>query len=185
MWQNTRGSEYPRIFSTRYHAELLVGLSFGYNQLEDESHYMSGKEALRLLIDVSSAGGNLLLNVGPDGDGNLPPLQVKCLDALGEWMDQYGDALNTSRPVMSDLAEPVGDDKTTDLWIRWTRIDNRLFGFIDGQGKVKLPFNHSKVDVSKARQFGGSNVDIDKDGTLDLDSLKGSVQPVCIELGIL
>lgn len=163
---------------------LIVGLSFGYNQVEDESHYMSGSEALHLLIDVASAGGNLLLNVGPDGDGNLPPLQVKCLEALGTWMDKYGDALNMSRPVLSDLAEPVGNGKIDDAWVRWTRIGNRLFAFVDGEGEVKLPINSSRIDLHNARQYAGAKVKISQDGTINLDNLDGSVRPICIELDI-
>lgn len=143
---------------------------------------MSGKEAIRLLIDVSSAGGNLLLNVGPDGDGNLPPLQLKCLEAIGEWMNLYGDAINASRPVSPKLAQPLGDGKSADTWVRWTRIDDRLFAFVEGQGRIKLPVDMAQIDNAHTREFEGQTIEIAKDGSVDLDGLKGSVKPFCIEL---
>jgi alpha-L-fucosidase len=56
-WENNRG----------------IGLSFGYNRLEDDSTYLDGPGVIRHLMDKVSRGGNLLLNVGPDADGRLPP----------------------------------------------------------------------------------------------------------------
>ena len=42
-----------------------IGKSFGYNQNETIDDYNTSEELIRLLVDIVSRGGNLLLNVVP------------------------------------------------------------------------------------------------------------------------
>ena len=51
-------------------------------------------ELLRELIDVSSKGGNLLLNVSPDGDGLLVPEAISRLDQFAEWMSVNAESIH-------------------------------------------------------------------------------------------
>ena len=37
-------------------------------------------------MDINSKGGNLLLNIGPDGNGNVPEESVKILLEVGEML---------------------------------------------------------------------------------------------------
>jgi alpha-L-fucosidase len=61
-----------------------IGRSFGYNACETEADYLAIPDLLALRDDVLSAGGNLLLNVGPMADGTIPAEQLSRLHALGE-----------------------------------------------------------------------------------------------------
>ena len=63
-----------------------MGLSFGYNQVEDLSGMMSSNELIHLLIDTVAFNGNLLLNVGPKGDGTIPESQKQRLLDIGRWL---------------------------------------------------------------------------------------------------
>lgn len=45
------------------------------------------------LVDVASKAGNLLLNVGPDGDGRLPAEFCVRAEELGRWLETHGDAI--------------------------------------------------------------------------------------------
>jgi len=45
------------------------------------------------LCEVAGRGGNLLLNVGPRGDGSLAPEQAARLDAIARWMGDYGESI--------------------------------------------------------------------------------------------
>jgi alpha-L-fucosidase len=38
-------------------------------------------------------GGNLLLNVGPKGDGTFPAESTQRLREIGEWMDLHGESI--------------------------------------------------------------------------------------------
>ena len=69
------------------------GRSFGYNRFERASDYMSEPECIALLVRVVSAGGNLLLNIGPDRHGLIPPIMEDRLLAMGRWLEVNGEAI--------------------------------------------------------------------------------------------
>ncbi len=48
---------------------------------------------LDMLVEAASKGGNTLLNVGPDADGQLSPQFVERADAIGRWLDVHGEAI--------------------------------------------------------------------------------------------
>jgi len=65
--------------------------SWGYNQYETE--FKSERDLIRMLIEVVSKGGNLLLNVGPKPDGTIQDEFVTRLAAIGRWMKVNGDSI--------------------------------------------------------------------------------------------
>jgi alpha-L-fucosidase len=75
-----------------------MGRGFGYNQNETEADLIAPDDLVRLLVDVVSKNGNLLLNVGPMSDGTVPQAQVDRLHALGGWLGVNGDAIFKTRP---------------------------------------------------------------------------------------
>jgi len=70
-----------------------IGASFGYNRNEEVSDYMTAEGLIHLLIELVSKGGNLLLNVGPTGDGRIPVIMQQRLLEMGEWLDVNGEAI--------------------------------------------------------------------------------------------
>jgi alpha-L-fucosidase len=60
-----------------------LGLAFGYNREELPSDYMTGADLIAMHRDVTSKGGNLLINVGPMADATIPPEQSAPLIELG------------------------------------------------------------------------------------------------------
>lgn len=65
--------------------------SWGYNKYETE--YKTSRDLIRMLIEVVSKGGNLLLNVGPTPDGRIQDEFVTRLNAMGRWMKVNGEAI--------------------------------------------------------------------------------------------
>ncbi len=65
--------------------------SWGYNKYETE--FKTTRDLIRMLIEVVSKGGNLLLNVGPTPDGRIQDEFVTRLNALGRWLNVNGEAI--------------------------------------------------------------------------------------------
>jgi alpha-L-fucosidase len=65
--------------------------SWGYNKYETE--YKTVRDLIRMLIEVVSKGGNLLLNVGPTPDGRIQDEFVTRLNAMGRWMKVNSESI--------------------------------------------------------------------------------------------
>jgi alpha-L-fucosidase len=61
--------------------------------------YMSGREGVRLLVDIVAKGGNLLLNVAPGPDGAWQQGAYDLLAQIGAWLKVNGEAIYGSRPI--------------------------------------------------------------------------------------
>ncbi|MBW3625921.1 MAG: alpha-L-fucosidase [Armatimonadetes bacterium] len=75
---------------------LTMGTQWSY---KPNDVYKSTRELVHLLVDIVAKGGNLLLNVGPQPDGQLPPEAVTRLKEIGAWMKVNGEAIHASRPL--------------------------------------------------------------------------------------
>ena len=53
-----------------------------------DTYFKSSKMLIKKLVECVSKGGNMLLNVGPDANGNIPPESIQILKEIGEWMDK-------------------------------------------------------------------------------------------------
>jgi alpha-L-fucosidase len=88
-----------------------LGRSFGYNRAEGEAETISAGELIALLVDIVSKNGNLLLDVGPEADGTIPPVQMERLKELGTWLKQNGAAIYDTQPWGHAEGKTVeGDD---------------------------------------------------------------------------
>ena len=48
---------------------------------------------MRSFVDIVSKNGNLLIGIGPDGNGRIPEEQLVPLRGLGSWLDVNGHAV--------------------------------------------------------------------------------------------
>ncbi len=67
---------------------MSIGNSWGYKSWDTK--WKSPATIVNTLISIASLGGNLLLNVGPDGEGLVRPEESGCLEEVGKWMDSFG-----------------------------------------------------------------------------------------------
>lgn len=75
---------------------MTMGDSWSY---VPNDNYKSTKTLIHMLCDVVAKGGNLLLNVGPDPDGNLPTEALQRMEEIGRWLDKNGYAIYGTRPL--------------------------------------------------------------------------------------
>ena len=90
-----RGEE-PRIEPVHWQTDTSVSQkSWGYIKGDT---YKRPQDILWQLIDIVSKNGNLLLNVGPESDGTIPPQAASILHAMGGWLRVNGEAIYSTRP---------------------------------------------------------------------------------------
>ncbi|WP_345605590.1 alpha-L-fucosidase [Pseudonocardia adelaidensis] len=147
-WENNRG----------------IGLSFGYNRVEDSRHLISGPQLVRHLVDVVSRGGNMLLNVGPTASGLIPEGQRRTLEELAGWMAANPGVVHGSRPLEDGIA-----DDSDEPWVRWTRTGDRAWAVVDASGRpgrwkqagrvrVVLPARADRLELASAALADGAPV---------------------------
>ena len=100
---------------------LTLGTSFAYKPNDE---YKSTRQLIALLADIVSKGGNLLLAVGADQHGALPPEAVTRLGEIGAWLDINGEAVYGTRAT---TPFQQSDDA---LDLRFTRRGNTLYALI-------------------------------------------------------
>ena len=66
--------------------------AWGYNKAHDGNHN-SAQEVIDMLADAASMEANLLLNVGPKGDGSFPGEDVRALEEAGRLLKSDQPAL--------------------------------------------------------------------------------------------
>jgi alpha-L-fucosidase len=75
---------------------MTMGDSWSWNP---HDKYKSPRELVHTLVEIVAKGGNLLLGIGPQGNGELPATALERLGALGEWMRVNGSAIHASRAI--------------------------------------------------------------------------------------
>jgi alpha-L-fucosidase len=109
-----RPAYFPEVF-THWEAIPTTNESYGYKP-SDTSHKPPAHFVQLLALSVGK-GGNILMNIGPRGDGVIAPEDASILRGIGAWMLRYGESI-------------YGCDRTplpVQTWGASTRKGNRLY----------------------------------------------------------
>jgi alpha-L-fucosidase len=122
-WESTRG----------------LGGSFGYNSQETAADMLDAAALVNILVDTVAKNGNVLINIGPDSYGRIPPIQQAPLLGLGEWMSVNGEAIYGTRPWIR-----YNNERGREL--RYTKNDKALYAIVSGE--VLERFTIEQPDIS-------------------------------------
>lgn len=70
---------------------MTINNTWAYNKNDHE--FKSEQTLIRGLVEVASRGGNFLLNVGPQADGQIQTEFQQRLRAIGDWLTLNGDSI--------------------------------------------------------------------------------------------
>lgn len=86
-----------------WEACMTMNQSWGYHG--GDHAWKSPAQIVDMLATVASRKGNLVLNVGPRGDGSVPDESVTILKTLGAWMKRCGESVFDTDMFTFDLRE--------------------------------------------------------------------------------
>lgn len=137
---------------------MTINNTWAYNKNDPE--YKSARTLIRGLVEVASRGGNFLLNVGPQPDGQIQPEFQERLKAIGAWLTLNGDSIygTTYGPVqnVAGLRTTVGPKSLYVHLFDWTPptctltgIDTRVLSarLLANGAPLKFRQNEDKLEI--------------------------------------
>jgi len=140
--------EHPGIVPFKW--QIHTPLAGWFYTKECEEKVLAPSRYLRLLIEVVSRNGNLLLGIAPKSDGSLPKNQIDALDGIGDWLKINGEGIFDTTPwkvhgygSFSQAAGSAIKDKQVSKndAVRFTAKGNAVyafFGFWPQQGNLEI-----------------------------------------------
>jgi len=82
---------------------MTMNGTWGYKSYDNK--WKTPETLVHNLVDIASKGGNYLLNVGPDAEGQFPQGSIDDLKAIGEWMKINSESIyGTTASPLAPLA---------------------------------------------------------------------------------
>lgn len=111
----------PQPPARRWETCMTMNESWGYNPADPD--WKSARTLVHTLCEVAGRGGNLLLNVGPRGDGTLPDEASERLEAVAGWMQRHATSIVGTTPGLEPWqcygpSTKSGDDVFVHLLMR-------------------------------------------------------------------
>lgn len=138
--QNTAGLSGQDISALPLETCQTMNGMWGYKLID--TNYKDTPTLIRYLVGTAGMGANLLLNIGPQPDGQLPAAALERLKDIGCWMRKYGETIYGTE----------GSPFAAQSWGTATRKGNRLFVHVMTADKpdIFVPVN---LKIKSAREF--------------------------------
>lgn len=113
--------------------------------------YKSGTELINMLIEIRAKGGNLLINMGPDPDGNIPFEQERIFRELALWMFVNREAIYEMRPCKVT--------REGNIWFARNKEGTDVYMFLTEQNEWKLG-DQKVFSVKSVRSTGRTIISV-------------------------
>ena len=118
---------------------MTMNDTWGYKK--NDHNWKSVEDLIRKLVDISSKGGNFLLNVGPTAEGLIPEPSVERLEAIGKWLDVNGES------IYGTSANPFAKTPWGRCTVRPGKIFLHLFDY-PAEGNLEIPDLQETVEAA-------------------------------------
>lgn len=159
------------------------------DEIYDKGWYKSAGQVIKMLADVVSKNGNLLLSIPLRADGTFDEKEEEIINGIGEWMSVNGEAIYSTRPWNIFGEGPIADSdiklnaqgfnegaytKATSEEIRFTQTPKHLYAISlawpeDGKVTVKSlaegnPLHDKKIKSVELLGYGKVKFTRDAEG---------------------
>jgi alpha-L-fucosidase len=110
-----------------WEACFTLGTQWSYKPTHEA--YKSGTKLIEMLIETRAKGGNLLLNVGPMANGEIPLDQSGRIQEMALWLFANGESIYNVRPL-EIIQEPLAHNQTA--WLLHSAADDAIYAIITG-----------------------------------------------------
>ena len=167
-------SRFDDIQTDKWEATRGMGHGFAHNRTETDADLLTPRELVQDFVDGVSKNGNLLLNVGPDGIGQIPDIQMSRLTAFGEWMATNGEAIYGTRPWTKPAMQTREGQQ-----VRFTKKGQDLYAVVFDpaaggatlEGFAADPASITGLGTDVRASSDGTSLRLDWDGALKTPAL--------------
>ncbi|KAI6210728.1 Alpha-L-fucosidase [Aphelenchoides besseyi] len=145
---------------------VLDDYSWGYRRNLKSGDVKSTKQVLSIFVKVLAWGGNLLLNIGPNHLGRIPPIFEDRLREVGKFVNAYSEAIFETKPW-------IYQNDSFDVWYT-SRLRSSMY-FDDNRA-----FNPQSEENTIVYAF---ILNYDTTNQIDLPSIKTTEKTVITLLG--
>ncbi|MDO6737765.1 alpha-L-fucosidase [Wenyingzhuangia sp. 2_MG-2023] len=185
-------NEWPTYNGEKIPWETCQTFSGSWGYYRDEMSWKNNKQLLVLLIETVSKGGNVLLNVGPTGRGEIDYRAESALLKMGDWMKYNSRSIYGCTQAPQDFEVPENslftyNEETKRLYIHLLDYPIQNFTLKGMKGKIKyIQFLHdaSEIKITKPHGFGpGAGGGLgENDINLQLPVVKPNIEIPVIEI---
>lgn len=161
--QNTSGFS-PNQTVSQLPLEMCQTMNGMWGYKVADQNYKSSRELITLLERAASKGSNLLLNIGPQPNGELPAVALERLKDIGIWMNLHGESIyNTTRGEEYKWGVTTRKGQTIYLHVL-EDTDTVELPLTKKPRNVSTPFSYNKrsqkLKITNAKQFDIIQVDL-------------------------
>lgn len=153
--------------STIMPLEMCQTMNGAWGYKIDDQKYKSVKELIQLLVRAAAKGSNLLINIGPQADGQLPAPALDRLKGMGGWMKVFSRTVDgTDKTAIPEQPWGVSTRNATSVFLHILEPAN-----LPSDGKTAvlvIPFAEKITGVSEYKSGENRLWKASKDGFLTI-----------------
>ncbi|MBQ5985590.1 MAG: alpha-L-fucosidase [Bacteroidales bacterium] len=153
--------------STIMPLEMCQTMNGAWGYKIDDQKYKSVKELIQLLVRAAAKGSNLLINIGPQADGQLPAPALDRLKGMGGWMKVFSRTVDgTDKTAIPEQPWGVSTRNATSVFLHILEPAN-----LPSDGKTAvlvIPFAEKITGVSEYKSGENRLWKTSKDGFLTI-----------------